>query len=347
MRAAAAIVSAITVVAGLAGATAKAAVCDPLGNIQFICGVASPEDLAVVPRSDWMIASGNKAGQGALRAVNLRSKTVTTLFPSAAVKARPNAKAYPTCPGPLDDGNAAEQSMFAAHGLYLKPGRKAVHTLYVVHHGTRESVEVFELDASVAPPALTWIGCVVGPPGARMNAVVALPDGGIGATNTPGQVPVGAAPTERQMGAVWEWHAATGWKVLPGSEGSRINGLEISRDGKWLYASAWGDQTIIRLRRGAPAVKPDVRPTPFRIDNLRQMADGSIFVAGHSGTALCSCPTETWHIGMLDPKALTVTELLKRSFADGFGAATVAVKAGREIWIGAQRGDRIGRFPAP
>jgi len=70
-----------------------------------------------------------------------------------------------------------------AHGLFLRPGTNAVHTLYVVHHGNRESIEVFELDARATPPALTWVGCAVAPDPIGLNSVVALPDGGFAATN--------------------------------------------------------------------------------------------------------------------------------------------------------------------
>ena len=52
-------------------------------------------------------------------------------------------KEYGACPGPL----AAAQAV--THGLYLKPGRGSVHTLYAVHHGDRESIEVFEVNAKV------------------------------------------------------------------------------------------------------------------------------------------------------------------------------------------------------
>ncbi|HEV8318336.1 MAG TPA: hypothetical protein VGQ10_13065, partial [Vicinamibacterales bacterium] len=62
---------------------------------------------------------------------------------------------------------------------------------------------------------------------------------------------------------------------------------------------------------------------------------------------LCSCPTETWHVGKIDPKAMRVQELLKLPYKEGFVAATVAVQIGKEIWIGTNRGDRIGHFPAP
>jgi hypothetical protein len=322
--------------------------CAPLGKVQFICNVISPEDFALVPGTDWMITSGNRAGEGAIRALNLRDRRITTLYPSEAVKARPDTTSYPTCPGPLDAADPAEKKTFAAHGIYLKQGSKSIHTLHVVHHGSRESVEVFELDASAKPPSLTWIGCAVAPQNGLFNAVVALPEGGFATTNTmrPAGAPGGggAAPAK---GAVWEWHRDTGWRMVPGSEGDRINGLEISKDGKTFYVAGWGEQTFIRVRRGETPVKRDVLQMPFRIDNLRLMADGTIYAAGHGGTALCSCPTETWHIGRINVDKWSVQEILREPHVVGFGAATVAVQVGKEIWIGTNRGDRIGYFPAP
>src|SRR5258707_3341699 len=137
---------------------AKAAGCEAIGNVRFICDQLGPEDLAAVPGSEWVLSSG-MAADGAIRLINLRDKSTTVLFPSAASRERPNKKTYESCPGPI----GSEGDKFRAHGLYLRPGQNAVHTLYVVHHGARESIEVFELDAPPKPPALTWIGCAVAP----------------------------------------------------------------------------------------------------------------------------------------------------------------------------------------
>jgi sugar lactone lactonase YvrE len=186
---------------------------------------------------------------------------------------------------------------------------------------------------------------VIAPPNATFNSMVALPDGGVAATNTPrGQTPAAGA----DLGAVWEWHAATGWRAAPGTEAVRINGLELSRDGKLYYVSSWGEQTMLRVERGVANPKRDVLKMPFRIDNLRMMADGTILAAGHGGDALCSCPKETWHVGRIDPRgAMSVKELIRQQWDPDFGAATVAVQVGKEIWIGTNRGNRIGYFNAP
>src|SRR5258708_15202501 len=119
------------------------------------------------------------AANGAIRIMNLRDKSTTGLFPSAASREQPKKKTYESCPGPI----GSEGDKFSAHGLYLRPGRNAVHTLYVVHHGGRESIEVFELDARPKSPTLTWIGCAVAPDPIGLNSVVGLPDGGFITTN--------------------------------------------------------------------------------------------------------------------------------------------------------------------
>src|SRR5207248_7132771 len=175
------------------------------------------------------------AANGALRLITLRDKTTTVLFPSAASKERPNKKIYDSCPGPI----GSEGDRFRAHGLYLRPGPNAVHTLYVVHHGDRESIEVFEFDTRAKPPTLTWIGCAVAPDPIGLNSVVGLADGGFITTNFANRGADAAAFTRIMAGEIngelWEWHTDSGWKKVPGSEAAGPNGIEISNDLKTLY----------------------------------------------------------------------------------------------------------------
>ena len=180
------------VVLSLGLAQPSANPCAAVGAVQFICDVISPEDLAVVPGAEWVIASGDQEG-GRIHLVNVRDKTTTLLFPTSTRRERLDAVTYPTCPGPLPP----EGDDFRAHGLYLTPGSTGVHTLYVVHHGVRESIEVFEVDARSTRPALIWIGCAIAPEPVGFNSVVALPDEGFVATSP-------------RTGDVWEWHAASG-----------------------------------------------------------------------------------------------------------------------------------------
>ena len=321
--------------------------CTPVGKIQFICDVRGPEDLALMPGSPWLMVSGNQAGLGQIRALHPGDKKVVPLYPMATVKSQLDAKAFPGCPGPVDINDPTEKKTIAFHGLYLRPGSGSTHRLFAVHHGVRESIEAFDVDIRTSPPSLTWVGCVIAPAGATFNSMVAFADGGVAATNTP-RPPDGQKPPNVRVGQVWEWHAARGWAPVPGTEGVAVNGLEVSNDGKLLYVSSWGEQTMLRVERGVADPKRDVLHMPFRIDNLRMMPDGTLLGSGHAGRALCSCFGETWHVGRIDPRgAMSVSVLLSEPYVPGFGAVTVAVQVGNEIWIGTNRGDRIGYFQAP
>ena len=205
---------------GGAAAPQAAADCAPVGEIRFICDLISPEDLAVLPGEEWVIASGNQEG-GMIHLVNVGDKTSSVLYPTDAPRERLDAETYPDCPGPIDPGEGAA---FRAHGLYLAPGEDGVHTVYLVHHGFRESVEVFEVDGNANPPELTWVGCAVAPEPLTLNSVVALPDGGFAATSfrTAGLTEsLADIQTGAISGSVWEWRTDGGWTEVPGSADRR------------------------------------------------------------------------------------------------------------------------------
>ena len=321
-----------------------AADCNAPGDVQFVCGQAGPEDLALVPGAEWVIAGGDTGEDGALRLIKVSDRTTTILFPTGASRERFDTKRYQACPGPLD-AEEKRSLKFRTHGLSLRPGRNAVHTLYVVFHGKRESVEVFELDARVKPPALTWLGCVVAPEPIGLNAVVGLPDGGFIATNfmARGAETAGRARmlAGEDTGELWEWHQGTGWKKIPGSETSGPNGVEISSDGRWLYVAAFGNQSLVRLSRGQTSIKRESVPLGFRVDNVRWAPDGSLFAAGPGGVA----PTQTSNVVKVDPRTLKVQALIRYPYNDTFRFGTVAIQVGNEIWLGSNRGERIARFP--
>ena len=305
--------------------------CETVGEIQFVCDLISPEDLAVIPGLEWVIASGNRDG-GRIHLVSVTDKSTMILYPASPRNEQFDAVTYPACPGPLDPN---EGDAFNAHGLYLDPGRDAIHTLYVVHHGTRESIEVFQVDAR-AIPTLTWIGCAIAPEPLGFNSVVALPGGGVAATSP-------------RTGDVWEWQTATGWTQIPGSEGTAPNGLEVSSDGRWLYIAGWSEEKLTRLSRGQTTIQKDVVPMGFRPDNLRMSLDGSvIFAAGHGNIQTPREPMrETSNIATINPQTLAVQRIFQHPALSGFVASTTAIQIGDEMWLGTHRGERIAYFQAP
>jgi DNA-binding beta-propeller fold protein YncE len=316
-----------------------AANCAPAGNIQFVCDQQAPEDLLHLPGSDWVIAS-SMAGSGGIRLISVRGKTSTLLYPSPSAKEQLDRKTYDTCPGAPEPDDKAK---FTTHGLAMRPVRNSIYTLYTVHHGKRESIEVFQVDARGKTPALTWIGCAIVPDPIGLNSVVPLPGGGFVATNFLERGANASAARTKMMagennGELWEWHTGKGWRKVPGSEAAGANGVEVSKDGKWLYVAAWGSQSFLRLSRGQTPVKRDTVPLGFRVDNIRFAPDGSILAAGQG--------QQTTNVVKIDPETLKITELINQPNTEFFASGTVAIPIGNNLWVGSFRGDRIAIFPA-
>ncbi|HEU4620236.1 MAG TPA: hypothetical protein VFV10_19525 [Gammaproteobacteria bacterium] len=302
---------------------------------RFVCDQQAPEDVVALG-PDWVVASAF-SGTGGVAVIRTSDRRSFTVYPAANAEDRPDSKTYPDCPGPPSKGE------FQTHGVYVGPGNGPMHKLFVVGHGARESIEVFEIDTSAATPKAAWIGCVVAPDPIGLNSVRGLPDGGFITTNF---LPRGGTreATQKMMageknGELWEWHTKGGWAKVPGSEAAGANGVELSDDGKTIYMAEWGSQSFARLSRGETPPKRDDIPLGFRVDNIHFARDGSIWAVGQA--------TQSWKAVKIDPKTLAVREVLSRPDTPEFGAGTVVAEVGDDLWIGSYRGNRIAILPAP
>jgi hypothetical protein len=295
----------------------------------YVCSQQGPEDL-VAMGNDWAVASAY-TGTGGVTLIRIRDRVGMTAYPSAAAKEQLDAKAYPGCPGP-------PRGAFTTHGVYVAPGRGPTHKLFVVGHGARESIEVFNVDTRGVTPLLTWIGCAIAPGDVGLNSVRGLADGGFITTNfLPRGKPMQEMMSGVKNGELWEWHAASGWQKVPGSEASGANGIELSDDGKTIYMAAWGSQTFVRLSRGSKTpVRQDI-DLGFRIDNIHWARDGKLLGAGQVG--------QDWRVVKIDPATLKVEQLYSQDDMPGFGGGTVALEVGDTYWVGSYRGDRIAIVP--
>jgi hypothetical protein len=298
----------------------------------YVCGQQGPEDLVALG-DDWVVASA-LAGTGGINVIRVADRMSFLAYPADSATAQLDAETYPDCPGPPDTGE------FTSHGLYIESGEGSMYTLFVVGHGARESIEVFEIDTRGTMPAFTWIGCAIAPGQIGLNSVRGLPGGGFITTNFNARDESMTAMMSGEInGELWEWHTATGWEIVPGSEASGANGVELSEDGETIYVAAWGSQKFFRLSRG---IEPPVREEidlDFRPDNIHWAHDGRLIAVGHVG--------QDWRIVMIDPDTLAIEEVYRQDAIPAFGGGTAALEVGGEFWVGSYRGDRIAVVPRP
>jgi len=300
-----------------------------------ICGQQGPEDLVALGQQ-WVAASA-MSGTGGIVLVNARDRNFRTVYPSTDARHEPDTSMWPDCPGPPDPAN------FTTHGLYVAPGRGPVYRLMVVGHGGRESIEIFDIDTAPDRPIATWRGCVVAPDPIGLNSVRGLPDGGFITTNF---LPRNSSPEQTQAmrdgaqnGELWEWHAASGWTRVPGSEAAGANGVELSKDGQMIYAAAWGSQSFFRVTRGWEPPRRDDVELGFRVDNIHWARDGSLYATGQDG--------QNWVVVSIDPDTLSVRRILSQPGTAEFGAGTAVAEVGDDLWVGSFRGNRIAIVPSP
>lgn len=311
--------------------------CAPENGAPVICGQRHPEDLIHIAGSNWVIASYYDV-RGGLGAINIRDKTTLSLYPAQGARSRHDRAAFRDCPS-----TPAPDAPFIATGFTVAREKRG-HRIYVIRHGERHAIEVFDLDLRRNAPTATWVGCVLAPPGANLNSLATTPDGGIVASNflPPSADPV-AARAHMEAGRinaeVLEWNRRTGWAKVPGAETSGGNGLLLSKDGKWIYVNGFGSKSFIRVSRGANPPRRQEIPLGFRADNLRWAPDGSILTAGLADDA-------SW-VFSIDPKTLKATRLFVLPNTPTFYRGSVAIRVGDEIWVGTSRADRILRLPAP
>lgn len=325
--------------------------CSQSGGINFICDIGVPEDLVIIPGTDWVVAgSYSEASATGLYLVNSISKNVTELYSQQAGSSRLNRLLYSACPGEPDLND------FQTHGLGIQTNisTNGIYTLYAVSHGAREAIEVFEIDASAARPQAIWVGCVLMPDGLDANDVSAMSDGTILATVLmhPGfsfeELLSGVA-----TGGVYKWIPGTqGFVMLEGSELPGNNGIQVSEDESEIFIAASGLSAIVTLANSNPTrVLRRTRTLGFAPDNVVYDRNGYLLTAGMrddeptcegSGPPPASnCPRGTI-AAYIHPETMQDTVILDTVATPVFSGATMAIlPGGKEVWVGSFRSSRI------
>jgi hypothetical protein len=326
--------------------------CKDVGEYSFICGPASAEDLVLIPDTKWIVASGF-AGGVSLYLVDSEQKTWSNFYPASEPRARQNMKVYGACPGsPNPNG-------FVAHGLNIRPGSDGHSTLYVVGHGEREAVEVFDVDASGDVPVLTWTGCILTPDSMVANSVASFTDGSLVAT-IPLQTGrlINEALAGSSTGAVYEWSPGdAGFTMIEGTEMPYGNGIEVSADGQEFYVASSGLRKVLAFSNSNPTrLLRSSEEFSVIPDNLHMGGDGNLITAGLAlKDAVCgdvqmslefdlaefaSCP-RAFTVLSVDPQSMQESVLATSPAQKYFSNITMALEVGDELWIGTFAGDRI------
>lgn len=319
--------------------------CQGHDAITYLCGARNVEDMVLIPGTSTIIASSYDSGANSLNLIDAQTRVITPL--DISVPTHPD-RVYAACPSPPD------LTHFSSHGIALREGARGRHTLYVINHGGRESVEIFAIDAHAANIHARWIGCVVLPDGASGNSVAPLADGGFVVTkfydtHSP-QRPQFVG--RQRTGLVYRWSPRQGLSEVPNSAFVGDNGVIVSPDGRSLYVTSWIDRKVTRIPLDGNGETSSVS-VDFMPDNVNWAPDGSIIVAGQATDidmlVACKhtrCPLD-WAVARLDPATMNVSYLYWEKGTPDFAGATTALQVGDKFWIGTFRGDRIAIADVP
>lgn len=327
--------------------------CAPAGELSFLCGAANPEDLARIPGTPWLIASGFAPGAG-LKLVDTAGKRLSRWSPALPAD-RSWTVAFPHCPSPLDP------ALFNARGVSLRPRGEGRWTLYVVNHGGRESIEVFEIAVEAAGPSLSWMGCLPMPPGLVANSVAAFSDGTVLATvlNRPGTT-IADFVEGRITGGVYQWAPGHDrFRLLPGTELPGNNGLETSPDDRRFYVVAFGWRAVLVYARddtSRPLLRaeaPDFMPDNIHWDGARLITAGMRYdepacggrrgvIDGVADPMICH---RGYVVATFDPETGVFHTLAYGPPNPAFNDVSAAVVVGEDLWLASFRSDRLAWRP--
>ena len=314
-------------------------------EIQVICLVKNPEDLAVTPDNDFLIVSEfggieplEEMIPGKLSLLNLKTEEIEPLDMSYSNNT-------------WGDGLCSRKNndLLGPHGIDLITRNDGLYQLAVVNHIEYESIEMYELIKSETSWHLIWRGCVRAPVENYLNDVSLKSDGSLFVSHMYDRDSsissfLLAALFKKKTGYVLQWNNKQGFSKVVESEGSMPNGLAYDENNNLLYINDnLGDKVrILDLNN-----KISVADTNLNAPDNLILTEESLWVTTLDHEILdtlkctksitCTLPFSVYE---LDP--LTLEEKQRFSFRKTvFGLPTVALPVKDKIWIGSFRADRV------
>jgi hypothetical protein len=296
------------------------------------------------------VFSGFSNGAG-LKLVDSSARTMHKWYSGSADQLRQDRRAFPLCPSPP----SAES--FNAQGISLRTIEAGKHRLYVVNHGGRESIEIFEVDSNEDTPKLHWIGCVLMPGSIAANSVASYSDGTILASVlTHSGTTIADFVRGGVTGGVYEWRpAAAAFELLKGTELPGNNGLETALDDRGFYVVAFGWRSVVAFAR-TDTSKPlwHAQATGFMPDNIH-WTDGRLVLAGMQfdepacgglrqivdGKADDMRCHRGYTVAQLDPETREFRVLAYDGPDPVFNGVSAAWFVDADLWLASYQSDRI------
>ena len=322
--------------------------CDARGDVRPICGMKTPEDMAVLPDGRQILLAhygGMYNGTGSLAVFDSITESITPLFPMPNPKAEVAAIEW-------GDGSCERQPgmEFSPHGTHLHQLADGRWRYLVVNHGGREKIELFEVHITSDEVALQWRGCISPAEDTYMNDVVGLANGDVIYSKmfrASDSLAMAKSVIGIKTGDLWRWNKQGGLRVLPGTQAAQPNGLEISADDRYVFANMYMEKQVWKVdaQTGEVVAVADIA----NADNSAWGDDGRLWVVTHTGSLLAMsrcfddaaipCPP-AFAVIALDPDTMASETLFTHEGAP-MGAATIAVPAGDKVYIGSFAGDRM------
>ena len=313
---------------------------------RFLTGIEKPEDLLQLPGSHWVIAScysPSATESGKLMAID----------PDA-----PGAAPQDVFPGLsiLKSGNNPVNKLFRPHGINCLQTSVNQYRLFVINHGSKETIEIFDVDISSGKVQVTWSKSIALPATVWANGIVVAPGKTEAIFVTSMYDPsdksfIDEFQKGEPTGQVWKWTSDQGWQTVNNKLLSGANGIEISADGQSLYVSEWANRRLWKFSLDDKIPESYIQ-LDFLTDNLRWTEKGTLLVTGQKAdpaTVFASHTLEREATGNqfsvveIDPVTLAANPLIVGG-DQHFGWGTVAIAVGDEIWVGSVLTNKIACY---
>lgn len=325
--------------------------CESDKDINVLCVLTNPEDIAVTPDGKFLIVSEfggieplEEMVPGNLVLLNLESLTKSSL----PISFLDQEWGEELCA-------RSEEAQFGPHGIDLLKRTDGRFQLAVVNHMGGESIEMFELINKENQWMLEWKGCVKPSADKYLNDVSLQSDGSFFVTHMYDREStisdfLAIALFKYDTGHVLHWNSKRGLQKVPNSDGAMPNGIAYDEKNDVLYVNFnLGDKVTALKASTGEHISSRYLNSP---DNL-YLKNNSIWVtaldheildvvAGCGSEFRTTCPLP-FSVYELSSDSLNIKK--KDSFKESvFGLPTVAVPVNDKIWLGSFHSNRIAFY---